>query len=579
MFLCSVMERPLAPGDMARQNVAAGGQMTNRLYYGDNLEVLRGRDADGRPLLADERVDLIYLDPPFNSAANYNVLFRAPGGENSESQVEAFVDTWHWGDSAARAYDEVLTNKTHSRAAKMLKGIIDVLDKNDMTAYLVMMAIRLIELHRVLKSTGSLYLHCDPTASHYLKVVLDGIFGVENFQSEVVWKRGHGHNSAKRYGPSHDVIFYYVKSKKFTWNGGYHAYDGGYLEKHYRHIDDKGRRYKRENPTGAGTRNGETGKPWRGIDVTNKGRHWVKPPAELDIMDEAGDIYWPDKVGAWPYIKQYLENMSGVPLQDVWSDIDVINMRAAERLGYPTQKPLALLERIINASSNPGDVVLDPFCGCGTAVHAAQKLGRQWIGIDVTHLAISLIERRLKDAFEGIKFEVLGTPRDLAGAQDLALRDKYQFQWWAVSLLDAVPQGGKRKGADSGIDGIRWVRTGPRGEDLDRVIVSVKGGQNVGVAAVRDLVGTVQREGALGGVLVTLVKPTRQMLEEAAKHGFASTGLGQFRKIMVRTVEDLMHGIADDNERLPPVGRGEGFRRAPKERARPAAGNQPTLEL
>ncbi|MFZ4411270.1 MAG: DNA methyltransferase, partial [Paracraurococcus sp.] len=224
----------------------------------------------------------------------------------------------------------------------------------------------------------------------------------------------------------------------------------------------------------------------------------------------------------------------------------------------------------------PGDVVLDPFCGCGTAVHAAQKLGRQWMGIDVTHLAISLVERRLKDAFEGIRFEVLGTPKDLAGARDLAARDKHQFQWWAVSLLDAVPQGGKKKGADHGIDGIRWVRTGPRESELDRVVVSVKGGATVGVGALRDLVGTVQREGALGGVLVTLEKPTRPMLEEAAKHGFASTGLGQFRKILVYTVAELMAGVHTND--LPPLGRQEGFRRAPKERAAPRTSQQ-ALEL
>ncbi len=251
---------------------------------------------------------------------------------------------------------------------------------------------------------------------------------------------------------------------------------------------------------------------------------------------------------------------------------------AAERLGYPTQKPLALLERIIAASSNPGDVVLDPFCGCGTAVHAAEKLGRKWIGIDVTHLAISLIERRLKDAFPGIAFDVQGTPKDLAAARDLAERDKHQFQWWAVSLLDAVPQGGKKKGADRGIDGIRWVRTGPRDGDLDRVIVSVKGGENVSVRDVRDLVGTVEREKALGGVLVTLAKPTRPMLEEAAHHGFASTGLGQFRRIMIKTVEELLRGVHDDGERLPPLGRGEGFRRAPKERRGPAGEQRALFE-
>jgi site-specific DNA-methyltransferase (adenine-specific) len=275
--------------------------------------------------------------------------------------------------------------------------------------------------------------------------------------------------------------------------------------------------------------------------------------------------------------KVYLDEMPGKMVGSVWTDIDRIGNTSAERLGYPTQKPLALLERIIAASSNPGDLVLDPFCGCGTAVHAAEKLGRRWIGIDVTHLAIGLIERRLKDAFPGIQFDVQGTPRDLASARDLAARSKHQFQWWAVSLVEAVPQGGSKKGADRGIDGIRWVRTGPREGDLERVIVSVKGGENVSVRDVRDLVGTVEREKALGGVLITLAKPTKEMLREAASHGFADTGLGQFRKIMVKTVEELMRGVHDEAERLPPLGRGEGFRVAPRERGK--RGQQGALDL
>jgi DNA modification methylase len=541
--------------------------MKNRLFYGDNLAVLRGRDADGKPLIPDESIDLIYLDPPFNSAATYNVLFRAPDGKMSDSQLEAFEDSWHWGDAAAAAYQDVITQGVYTDASVLLHGMVTALGKNDMTAYLAMMAVRLIELHRVLKPTGSLYLHCDPTASHYLKILLDGIFGAENFRNEIVWKRSHAHNSARRYGRSHDIIFFYAKSENVNWKGGFHQYDEAYLAKHYRHVDKDGRRYKRENPTGAGVSNGVTGKEWRGINPTAKGRHWARNPAELERLDREGLIYWPNKPGAWPYIKRYLNDAEGVPLQDLWTDIDFINMRAQERLGYPTQKPLALLERIINASSNPGDVVLDPFCGCGTAVHAAEKLGRRWVGIDVTHLAISLVERRLKDAFPNIAFEVLGTPRDLSAARDLAARDKHQFQWWAVSLLDAVPQGGKKKGADRGIDGIRWVRTGPKDGDLDRVIISVKGGENVSVRDVRDLAGTVQREGALGGVLITLADPTRDMLREAASHGYASTGLGQFRKIMVKTIAELMAGVHDDAERLPPLGRGEGFRRAPRERS------------
>jgi site-specific DNA-methyltransferase (adenine-specific) len=301
---------------------------------------------------------------------------------------------------------------------------------------------------------------------------------------------------------------------------------------------------------------------------------------QLDALDALGEIHFSES--GRPKYKQRVT--TGTALQDIWAfqpgtegvlvdtnagiDQDVKWLDSeSERLGYPTQKPLGLLERIINASSNPGDIVLDPFCGCGTAVHAAEKLGRRWVGIDVTHLAISLVERRLKDAFPNIAFEVLGTPRDLSAARDLAARDKHQLQWWAVSLLDAVPQGGKKKGADRGIDGIRWVRTGPRDGDLDRVIISVKGGENVSVRDVRDLAGTVQREGALGGVLITLADPTRDMLREAASHGYASTGLGQFRKIMVKTIAELMAGVHDDAERLPPIGRGEGFRAAPRERS------------
>jgi site-specific DNA-methyltransferase (adenine-specific) len=313
-------------------------------------------------------------------------------------------------------------------------------------------------------------------------------------------------------------------------------------------------------------------------EVMGVSRHWRYSKERMHDLIATGRVVQPQP-GSVPRYKRYLDEMSGVPVGDVWDDIDPINSQAQERLGYPTQKPLALLERIIAASSNPGDVVLDPFCGCGTAVHAAQKLERRWIGMDVTHLAISLIERRLKDAFPGIAFEVLGTPRDLASARDLAARDKHQFQWWAVSLLDAVPQGGKKKGADRGIDGIRWVRTGPRTEDLDRIIVSVKGGENISVRDVRDLVGTVQREGALGGVLVTLGKPTKDMMREAASAGFASTGLGQFRKIMVKTIEELLAGIHDDQERLPPLGRQEGFRRAARESTRKPRDAQPGLDL
>ncbi len=544
--------------------------MTKRLYYGDNLEVLRKE-------IADESVDLVYLDPPFNSAATYNVLFRSPDGKSSESQLEAFEDTWHWGDSAEAAYSQVLTSAEFSKASLVMRGIVTALGRNDMTAYLSMMAVRLMELHRVLKPTGSLYLHCDPTASHYLKVVLDGIFGIDHFVNKISWRRTTAKTDvsqgAKHWPRLRDTLLLYSKTHERTYCQTFEPYTEEYTQTKYRYKDSAGRLYRLDNLTGPG--GAANGNP--SYEVMGVTRFWRYSKQKMQELINSGRIVQTGP-GRVPQLKRYLDEMKGVAMGDDWSDIRPINSQAQERLGYPTQKPLALLERIIAASSNPGDVVLDPFCGCGTAVHAAEKLGRQWIGIDVTHLAISLIERRMKDAFPNLQFEVLGTPKDLAAARDLAARDKHQFQWWAVSLVDAVPQNGRKKGADQGIDGIRYVKVGARDGDLERIIVSVKGGENVSVRDVRDLAGTVQREGALGGLLITLVPPTKPMTTEAASHGFASTGLGQFRKIMVKTVQELMAGVHDENERLPPLGRQEGFRRAARERTRPAA-QQAGLDL
>jgi site-specific DNA-methyltransferase (adenine-specific) len=414
-----------------------------------------------------------------------------------------------------------------------------------MLAYLVEMTVRLVELRRVLKPTGSLYLHCDPTASHYLKVILDALFGPECYRNEIVWKRSHGHNTANRFGANHDVILFYGRNQKPTWNRVYQGYDDSYTDRHYRHVDSKGRRYKHENPTGAGIRHGATGEPWRGINPTAKGRHWVRPPAELEKMDAQGLIYWPKKAGAWPYIKLYFDQMLGIPAQDVWADIDPINMVAKERLGYPTQKPLALLERIIEASSNPGDVVLDPFCGCGTALIAAQKLGRQWVGIDITYLAIAVMKARLHDMF-GIEAHIIGAPTEVEGARLLAqqgLEGRYQFEHWALTLVDAHPAGtgDKKKGADSGIDGVITF-TGAAGK-IQMVVVSVKsGGVNRGM--VSDLVGVVQREGAAMGLFVTLEEPSAPMRLEAAKAGeyFSELADRTYPKIQIVTIKDLLDG-------------------------------------
>jgi DNA modification methylase len=541
--------------------------MANALYYGDNLDVLRHD-------IAGDSVDLVYLDPPFNSQANYNVLFKSGTGKAADAQIEAFEDTWHWGNEAERAFAEVLASP-NTQAAELLRAMRSFLRENDMMAYLAMMAVRLLELHRVLKPTGSLYLHCDPTASHYLRILLDAIFRTENFLNEIVWKRTHAHGSSKRYGPVHDVIFYYAKSPDFVWYNPRADHSGEYVEKHFTFVDEvTGARFSPITLTGSGVRHGESGKLWRGVNPTSVGRHWALPGAilaelgisggtvreRLDALDTAGRVYWPKSEDGTPRLKWFVTDLRGVAIPDVWIDIPPISAQANERLGYPTQKPLSLLGRVISASSKEGDLVLDPFCGCGTTVHAAQKLGRAWIGIDVTHLAISLIERRLKDAFPGVAFEVHGTPKDLASAIDLARRDKYQFQWWAVSLVDARPYGGKKKGADGGIDGILFFR-GDK-DKTEKALVSVKGGDNVGVGMVRDLIAVVEREKAAVGVLISLALPMRAMEREAIAAGFFEGPFEAVPKIQIITLAELFQGT---RPRIPRIDAAATFRTAARE--------------
>jgi len=541
--------------------------MTNKLYYGDNLNVLRES-------VATESVDLIYLDPPFNSNASYNVLFRAPSGEQSQAQIEAFEDAWHWNMHAEQAFDETIRSG-NTDAAELLRSIRAFLGENDMMAYLAMMAVRLLELHRVLKSTGSLYLHCDPTASHYLKLLLDAIFTPRQFLNEIIWKRTHAHGSSKRYGPVHDVILFYAKSDEFVWTNPRAEHDPEYIEKHFRVIDpERNEAFQAITLTGSGVRRGESGLPWKGTNPTDVGRHWALPGAigeelgikggtvqeRLDALDAAGRVYWPKTEDGTPRLKWYVSDLHGVAIPDVWTDIAPISAQAKERLGYPTQKPVALLERIILSSSREGSVVLDPFCGCGTTIHAAEKLGRLWLGIDITHLAISLIERRLKDAFPGITYKVEGTPKDFGAAEDLAKRDPFQFQWWAVSLINAVPFGGKKKGADTGIDGLYYCK--PDGKTTKSGIISVKSGDTLHRNAVGELRGVVERERALLGVLITLRKPTGPMKTEAASAGFFDTPFGKFPRIQIATVDDLLEGKLP---RLPPQEVGAGYRRAERE--------------
>lgn len=508
--------------------------MTNKLYYGDNLNVLRES-------IADESVDLIYLDPPFNSNASYNVLFKAPSGEQSRAQIEAFDDSWHWNTSAEAAFDEVMKGP-NSDASMMLKAFCEALGKNDMSAYLAMMAVRLLELHRVLKPTGSLYLHCDPVASHYLKTILDAIFGPRNFMSELTWKRTSAHaNATQSYGAVHDIIFFYKKGKGITWNQQYTPYGSEYVAEHFVHKDPDGRLFRRADLRNPGVRpnltydykasNGRTYKP--------HANGWAVSIEVMRELDRQNRLFFPAKEDGRLRKKIYLDESPGVPLTDVWDDLPPIHASSPERLGYPTQKPLALLERILSASSNEGDVVLDPFCGCGTTVHAAQKLKRKWIGIDITHLAVALIERRLKEAFPRIKYDVVGVPKDAAGASDLAARDKHEFQKWIVATIGGQPYKGGKKGMDRGVDGYLHFR------DVDNkpqtAIISVKGG-GAKSGDVRDLKGVIEREGAAIGVFLTLNAPTREMEKEAASAGFYETGNHKFPRIQILTAEQVIDG-------------------------------------
>jgi len=504
----------------------------NSLYFGDNLEILRNE-------IKSDTVDLIYLDPPFNSKANYNRLFRSPTGNEPHAQIRAFEDTWHWSEQAEREFSE-LVQQSNTNVSEMMQALRRFLGENDMMAYLTMMANRLFELHRVLKPTGSLYLHCDPTASHYLKIVLDGVFAKENFRTEISWKRQSAHNDAKQgrkqYGNVRDIIFFYSKSSEWKWNWLYTDYSEEYVTKFYRHVEpETGRLYQLGDLTAPGGASPEKGNPH--FEFLGVKRYWRFTEENMKTMYKTGKIVQ-TKPGAVPRHKRYLDEAPGVGLQNDWNDIHPAS--GNESLGYQTQKPLALLERIIKASSNEGDVVLDPFCGCGTAVHAAQKLNRQWIGIDITHLAISLVEKRLRESFPSITFEVHGTPKDIDSARDLAQRDKYEFQWWACSLVNAQPFQGKKKGADTGIDGVIYFKDD---KAIKKIIVSVKAGGNVSVPMIRELGHVINREKASLGLFVTLTKPTAPMRQEAIKAGYyTSPACGPLSRIQILTVEGLLKG-------------------------------------
>ena len=522
------------------------------LFFGDNLFVLRDE-------IKSESVDLVYLDPPFNSKRDYNLLFKTPKGHDSDAQITAFDDSWHWGEQAEREFDELL-HQGNTDVSEMIQSLRHFLKESDMMAYLVMMTNRLLELHRVLKPTGSLYLHCDPTASHYLKLVLDAVFGAINFQNHITWKRSDTHNDAKkRYSAISDHILFYSKSNLTKFNVSKMPLHDSHIKNWFVSLELSDGSIRKMTPQEietdiipAGARRysiSDLSSPnprpnlmyeYKGYPYPPKG--WRVNLEKMEQLDREGRLLFPSSKSGRIVKKKYLDEQEGIVTGDIWTDITQLRAQDSERMGYPTQKPLALLERIIQASSNEGDVVLDPFCGCGTAVHAAETLKREWIGIDITHLAISLIEKRLKDAFPNITFQIYGTPTDFEGARNLAERDKYQFQWWACSLVNAQPFQGKKKGSDGGIDGLIFFQDDNSG--AKKIIVSVKGGEHVSVTMVKDLIATVEREKAAIGLFITLAEPTKPMITEAVTAGFYKSPKGDVPKIQVLTIADLLSGMA-----------------------------------
>lgn len=514
----------------------------NTLFYGDNLDWLRDRSQ-----FPDECVDLIYLDPPFNSNRKFNVLFKDRTGSESSAQIRAFDDTWSWGPESEETFID-LTQRGFApgRVQDAMLAFRQILGANDLFAYLVMMTARLVELHRVLKPTGSLYLHCDPTASHYLKMVLDAIFEKENFRNEVVWKRTSSHNDSKRFADIHDCLLYFAKSKNATWHPQHVAHNDRYLRSHYGREDAQGRRYRLDNII----RSASMG-PRPNLAYEYKGFTlqwgWRVVRSKLEELDANGRLAWSSS--GTPYLVRYLDEMPGAAMPSVWDDIPPVNSQAKERLGFLTQKPLALLERIIAASSDPNDVVLDAFCGCGTTIDAAQRLDRRWVGIDITILAVDLILKRVRATYGDEVADAvrqIGVPNEPVAASALFAKDPFEFERWVVTMVDGQPNERSKQQGDHGIDGVvRFAAEFSREGTIQRVgrsLVSVKGGQHLTPSMVRDLRGTVERERAEMGLLLTLNQPSSGMRTEAKLAGkyVWSWNNMVFPRLQIATVEDLL---------------------------------------
>lgn len=527
----------------------------NKLYLGDNLDILR-------EYVPDESVDLIYLDPPFNSNATYNVLFQEKSGEKSVAQITAFDDTWHWGQESEYAYQEIV-REGPKKLSDLVQAFRMFLGQNDMMAYLTMMAQRISELHRVLKPTGSIYLHCDPTAGHYLKLLMDSVFGFSNFRNEIIWRRTYAGKTIGRNIPSNlDCILWYVKSPDYSFNPITKPLSDEDIASFKKDDNDCRGPYstvslqKVSGPT-----------PGTNYDyIDNNGKTWKCPAKgwrmvheKLKALENDNRLYFHGKtLREKYYLKERI--LIGKQVDNLWSDIGNMNRKKNEALGFPTQKPEALLQRIIEASSKEGDLVLDPFCGCGTAIAVAERLHRRWIGIDITHLAITLMRHRLSNAFGNqlSPYEIIGQPKDLESARVLAQENehegRYQFEWWALGLVDARPAQEKKKGSDKGIDGYIYFFDDNSGK-AKTIIVQVKSG-HVSASHIRDLKGVLERENAQIGVYITLEEPTKPMLEEATTAGFYEPEHfpgNYYPRVQILTIQDLLNGKKVDYPQHAPV--------------------------
>lgn len=500
----------------------------NQLYFSDNLDIMKELHRKH----PEGFIDLIYIDPPFNSKRNYNVLFEDMELIETKAQKEAFADTW-----TNVSYMDTLNEISDLDISlfNFLRNLDNTNVSKGAISYLTTMAIRLWYMHRLLNNTGSFYLHCDPTMSHYLKILCDLIFGEKNFRNEITWKRFNFHADAKRYGTITDRILFYTSTENFVFNRQRKDYNEKYIESKFTFTESDGRRFRLDNLNPPGGR----GPIYEFNGVT---KAWRFTQDKMIELDKKGYIYKNSKVSQ---LKRYLDELPGQAVADIWDDISAINSQARERLGYPTQKPEALLERIINASSNEGDIVADFFCGCGTTISVAEKLKRRWLGVDISHLSVRLIAKRLVDSYgdDIVKtFEVHGFPKDLAGARELANNVKggrLKFEDWIIEVLLHGIMNERRN--EMGFDGYRTFSV------YDKkyiVMLEVKSG-NANPAQLHHFIKTVEdKKGHIGVFICFADEMTKNMHIIAKKEGQFSDEFGNTYcdKIQLISVEDLLDG-------------------------------------